>query len=247
MLETINLQKSFGGIVAANNINLKIPASDEKFIGIIGPNGAGKTTLINLLTGFLRPDGGQVIFINKDITKTSPEVRTRMGIIRTFQIPMLFENLTVKEILSLSVVKKRINNDFKLFKNLVSNKYISAKVEYLLGLFDLAKYSNVKAKELPFGIKRLLEIAAAFALEPVVLFLDEPFAGLNDQEIEDLINILTKFSQQISNIVIVEHKITHLQKIIDRLIVMASGTIVADGKPDIVINSDIVRKVYWGQ
>jgi len=253
-LEVLDLVKHFGGIRAVDNVTFKVPKHGERIIGIIGPNGAGKTTLINLLTGYLKPDKGRIIYNGINIERLPPEVRAMKGLVRTFQLASTFNMLTVEDNVSLAVYKRavlgsRSINITALFKQINRFKDVSREVEEILSLFDLTKYRHRYVGELPYGIRRLVELAMAYALKPKILFLDEPFAGLNDLEIGMVSKVLSNLinDNKIGYLVIVEHKITWLRELAQRLLVMHEGKLVADGDPGEVIYSEDVQKIYWGR
>lgn len=255
ILEVKNLIKHFGGIKAIDGVSLKIPKLNERIIGIIGPNGSGKTTLINLITGFLRPDRGEIIYNGTNITHEPARLRALKGLVRSFQLPSTFNNLSVEENIALSVYRRilmirRKSVDLEAFyKRVEKNNDIRAEIEFILDIFNLTKYRFDLLGKLPYGLKRLTEVAMCYALKPKILFLDEPFAGLNDVEIERLCETLLSIvkNNYIDYLVIVEHKITWLRIAAERLLVMFEGKLIADGETETVLNSEEVNKLYWGK
>ncbi|MDT7891380.1 MAG: ATP-binding cassette domain-containing protein [Thermoproteota archaeon] len=252
MLETINLTKHFGGIKAVDEVSFKIPNGNERIIGLMGPNGAGKTTLINLLTGYLKPDKGKIYLEDRNIENTSPEERVTKGLVRTFQLVSVFEGLTVMENLALTAYSskqknKRWNYDFFLNYPL-NNEAVLTEVNDILDLFDLRPVRNKFVSELSYGYKRILEIAMAYTLKPKLLFLDEPFAGLSDIEIEKILMILNDLikERKIQYLYIVDHKISWLKNFVQRLQVMFEGKIIADDKPENIIKDKKIVEIYWG-
>lgn len=249
LLEIQDLFKSFGGIIAVNGVSLRIPNGSERIVGLIGPNGAGKTTLINLVTGLIKPDRGKVMFNGIDITRKPPEERVLMGIARSFQLPAVFNDLTVRENIVLSIYKrlklgKRNVSWDVLFTNALDDETVTNELEDLLDRFKLKHIGNRKVSELSYGHRRLLEVSMAYALKPKLLFLDEPFAGLSEPEIKDLSEILEAVSAE-TLLVIVEHKITWLRKLCDRLLVMHEGKLIADGSVEEALSNKYVEEVYW--
>ena len=244
VIRTEKVTKRFGDFVAVDHVDFAINRNET--IGIIGPNGAGKTTFLNLLTGFYIPDEGTVFHERKDITKDSPEKRVAAGIIRTFQLIRVFDNLSVYENMGLAYYRKRRNSALPLhmfFSNL-NHPEIRRQTHESLEMFELDHLSEEMAGNLSLGSKRRLEIAMAFIADPNVLALDEPFAGLGDLEIDEVIRVFKKYTHQ-KTILIVEHKISKLVDIVDRLAVMHEGKIVASGLPKETLQDPEVRRVYW--
>jgi branched-chain amino acid transport system ATP-binding protein len=245
IIKTENLTIDFMGFVAVNRVNLSI--KEGEVVGLVGPNGAGKSTLLNLLTGYYMPTIGKVFYKNIDITNYLPERRILLGISRTFQIVSTFSNLTVRENLCLSCYRKLNNNS--LFLKALLNKidYISRnykEVNSFINKFSFKNIADEYVANLPMGKKRELEIAMSLINNPDVIFLDEPLAGLGDVEIENLLIIIKQFFEQ-KTVIIIEHKISKLKDLVERIIVLNQGEIIADGSFDTVFQSQEVRKVYW--
>ena len=215
-------------------------------IGIIGPNGAGKTTFLDLLTGFYIPDEGKILYAEKDISKDSPEKRVASGIIRTFQLVRVFDNLSVYQNMGLACYRKWRNSALPLhmlFSNL-NHPEIRRQTHENLEMFELDHLSEEMVGNLSLGSKRRLEIAMAFIANPSVLALDEPFAGLGDMEIDEVIRVFRKYIHQ-KTILIIEHKISKLSDIVDRLAVMHEGKIIVSGPAKETLEHPEVRRVYW--
>ncbi|HSB07244.1 MAG TPA: ABC transporter ATP-binding protein [Thermodesulfobacteriota bacterium] len=244
VIKTDKVTKRFGDFVAVDHVDFVINRNET--IGIIGPNGAGKTTFLNLLTGFYLPDGGEVFYEGNDITKDSPEKRVAAGIIRTFQLVRVFDNLRVYENMGLSFYRKKRGTSLPLhmFVSNLDQSEIRQKVKESLEMFELDHLGEEMAGNLSLGSKRRLEIAMAFIANPIVLALDEPFAGLGDLEIDEVIRVFRKYNHQ-KTILIVEHKISKLIDIVDRLAVMHEGKIIASGLPKETLEDPEVRRVYW--
>lgn len=246
LLEIRNLRKEFGGIVAVDNVSYELDCGDAN--GIIGTNGAGKTTLFNLITGLHSPTSGSVLYQGRDITKYPSFKRTSLGLIRTFQLASVFENLSVIENLVLSCTRfsQYYSSKARFFcTNKRTRKIRDGCMEYLSKV-NLQEKSNVIVKELSYGDKRKLEMAISLSLNPVVLFLDEPFAGLSEEEIDEITVLLSEVKED-TTLLIIEHKISKLSDIVDRLTVMHEGKVVADGLPAEVLNRKDVRRIYWGE
>ncbi|MEM1579026.1 MAG: ABC transporter ATP-binding protein [Archaeoglobaceae archaeon] len=219
MLRIIDISKNFGGLRVLENISLEI--KKEK-IGIIGPNGAGKTTLFNIISGFLKPDKGKILFRNENISGKKPSDLAKMGIIRTFQILKVFENMTVEE--NLLAVTDDIN---------------------VLRDFELYDKRKEIARNLSQGEMRRLSLALAFAKKPKILLLDEPFSGLSQKEAEKIIWIVNEISDGAS-IAIVEHRMRELFNVVERVVVLNSGKIIFDGNPEDVTENKAVKEAYFG-
>jgi ABC-type branched-subunit amino acid transport system ATPase component len=244
VIQTEKMTKRFGDFVAVDRVDFAIRRNET--IGIIGPNGAGKTTLLNLLTGLYTPDEGVVLYEGKEITRDSPEKRVAAGIVRTFQLVRVFDNLSVYENMALAYYRKKRGSSlsFHMFVSTLGQGEIRQKVHEHLEMFELDHLSQELVGNLSLGSKRRMEIAMAFVANPVILGLDEPFAGLSDLEIDEVTRVFRKYSHQ-KTILIVEHKISKLVDIVDRLAVMHEGRIVASGPPRETLEDPEVRRVYW--
>lgn len=231
LLEIKNCFKRFGGIIALNNVNLKVNSGE--LLGLIGPNGSGKTTLINVVTGVYKPDAGKIFFEGKDITGKPPHVICKQGIARTFQIPQPISDLTVLENVMLS----------SAFCGESSIKQVWKALE-ISGLSDKA---YVEAGKLTLIEKRLLELARAMAARPKLLFLDEVAAGLRAYELERLGRVIRRLNKEGVTIVWVEHNVAELIKHVKRLVVMHQGRILADGNPSEVLRLPEVVESYLGK
>ena len=244
VLETERVTKQFGDFIAVDHVDFVINRNET--IGIIGPNGAGKTTFLNLLTGFYVPDEGTVFYEGNEITRHSPEKRVAAGIIRTFQLVRVFDNLSVYENMGLAYYRKKRGSSLPLhmfFSNL-NHPEIREQAHESLKMFELGNLAEERVGNLSHGSKRRLEIAMAFIADPTVLALDEPFSGVSDLEIDELIKVFKKYTHQ-KTILIVEHKISKLVDIVDRLAVMHEGKIIASGPPKETLEDPEVRRVYW--
>lgn len=246
ILETKELTKRFDGLVAVDRVSISVHR-DQHF-GIIGPNGSGKTTLFNLITGFLTPTSGSVFFEGKDITELSVHERARLGVGRTFQLVSVFDSLTVFENVVISILRSKGKSPSfsEIFINRSSSKDLierSKDILHEIGLFSKA-YSQVA--ELSYGEKRMLEIALVFAQYPRVVLLDEPFSGLSDYEIKRVSELIERIKAA-STVVIIEHKISKLIGLIDRLAVLNEGSLVCEGEPEKVLSDENVRACYWGK
>ncbi len=231
ILRTEGLTKRFGGVVAVNAVTLAVRKGE--MMGIIGPNGAGKTTLFSLISGMEKPDEGRVFFEGRDITGLKPYHLNKMGLVRTFQIVRPFKSLTVMQNLLVPVaVKDRgLDND---------------RLDEVLKSLGLADKKNLRTTYLTHGEMKKLEVARALASNPKLLLLDEPFGGLTYSEIEEVYNTLTTFRKDGLTIVIIEHRLRELMRMVERIAVMDQGRIIFDGIPKDVPKSEQVVKAYLG-
>jgi branched-chain amino acid transport system ATP-binding protein len=245
VLQAENVSKQFGDFVAVETVNYKL--IDGETAGIIGPNGAGKTTFFNLLTGFFPPTDGKIFFNDVDITNTQVEERVSSGLVRTFQLVSVFDSLSVIENLAIAVTRfsEVFKNKFRFFFNKVNNHIIIQRANDILKEIGLENKAYNLTSNLSYGDKRKLEIAMSLALNPKVLLLDEPFAGLSDIEIKEVLKLLHKIKEKIT-LIIIEHKISHILDLVTRLSVMHEGRIIAEGVPQDVLCDETVRRVYWG-
>ena len=246
IIETKQATIRFDGLVAVDSVDFAM--KDGEAVGIIGPNGAGKTTFFNLLTGFFPPTEGKIYYAGKDITTVPEYDRVVLGIVRTFQLVSVFDSLPVLDNLVLSTI--RFGHDYKaknkfFFGDAHRSDIMSTCMEELevMGITDKAK---LMTSELSYGDKRKLEIAVALSLKPKILLLDEPFAGLSDQEIGEVSHIISRVKEKLS-LVIIEHKISRIVDLIQRLCVMHEGKLIAEGVPQEVLSNPNVREVYWGK
>jgi len=239
------VRKTFGEFVAINGVEMTL----EKGVltSIIGPNGAGKTTLINLFTGRLPCDSGRLVFDGTDITGLAPHQRVHLGISRSFQITNIFQHMTVAENLQLPVLA-RLGRAGRPFAQLHRDLDALAEVDSLLSDIGLAKARDMRARALPHGDQRLLEIGMAIACRPRLCFLDEPCSGMNPAEraqVQGLTRKLTKLRDV--TFVIIEHDMDMVFALSDWIIVMHQGRVLTEGKPEAIRNHAGVREIYLGE
>ena len=242
-LRTERLRCSFGAFVAVDDVSLDIEAGARH--ALIGPNGAGKTTLINLLTGVLRPDAGDVMLGPERVTRLPPFARVKRGLSRTFQLNTLFSGLTVLESVALAVCERR--GECGDWLRPVSSRHTAmAEAELLLETLQLHDDAACITRQLPYGKQRLLEIALALATKPRVLLLDEPAAGVPSGESGLLFDAIDRLPADMT-ILLIEHDMSLVFRFARRITVMAAGRVVTEGAPATVAADGRVRELYLGQ
>jgi ABC-type branched-subunit amino acid transport system ATPase component len=241
VLSTKNLNKSFGSLIVAQDIALELPKGVR--YALIGPNGAGKTTLMNLMTGMLRPDSGQIFLGGEDITALRPDRRVKKGLARTFQINTLFPQLSALEAVALAVLERE-GHAHNWWRGLP--RFGEAIDEAQAILDSLGIPPTKETRELPYGQQRLLEIALALAARPRVLLLDEPAAGVPKDESAALFDAIANLSRELT-ILFIEHDMDVVFRFATSIIVMVGGRILVQGPPDSIARDERVREVYLGK
>jgi len=241
-LSTRGLDKSFGSLVVAKNIEIDLPRGAR--YALIGPNGAGKTTLINLITGMLRPDQGRIFLEADEVTALRPEERVKRGLVRTFQINTLFPHLSALEAVTLAVCERRGYAGTWWQKLPAYPDAVEEAYAILLSLRLVASCYR-PTRELAYGQQRLLEIALALATNPKVLLLDEPAAGVPQGESAELFSVIADLSQDIA-VLFIEHDMHVVFRFARRIIVMVGGRILVEGTPAEIAADARVREVYLG-
>ena len=242
VLETRDLRMAFGGLVVFENLNFALRRGERH--AIIGPNGAGKTTFVSLVTGLLRPTGGDVVFNGAVITHASPQQRVKAGIARTFQINSLFKALNPLASLVIALAEREGRGGISL-RSVARQKALIEEASALLAKFGLADDALVTTETLPYGKQRLLEVALALALRPQLLLLDEPAAGLSTEQGHELFRQLA-FLTADTTVLFIEHDMNLVFRYADRVSVFAAGALVVQDTPDRVRNHPRVREVYLG-
>ncbi len=242
ILETRDLTKEFKGFVAVNDVNLKVGRGSIH--ALIGPNGAGKTTCFNLLTRFLVPTRGRIVYNGRDITGSGPAAIARLGLIRSFQISAVFPHLTVLENVRIALQRKR-GNSFDFWRPDRVLGELDGRARELLDSVGLSEFEDAIAVELPYGRKRALEIATTLALEPEMLLLDEPTAGMTHEDVERTAALIKRVAAD-RTVLMVEHNLSVVANLSDRITVLSRGEIIAEGNYDSVAKHPEVIQAYLG-
>jgi len=249
MLKVDKVTKKFGGVIAIKDVSFEVKPLE--IFALVGPNGAGKTTLFNIITGVIKPTSGKVYFKGEDITGLSPLKIVKKGISRTFQNIRLFSSMSVLENVLIGFEKSYEYNFFeamfrfpRFFKE---EKHYKEKAFEILKFLEIDKYANHNAKALSYGNQRKVEIARALATEPDLLLLDEPAAGMNPKETDELADTVFKLREEMEKtILFIEHDMKFVQKIADRVLVLDYGKTIFEGKPQDMMKDEKVIKAYLG-
>lgn len=242
ILETKRLTKEFKGFTAVSEVNLQVQRGHIH--ALIGPNGAGKTTCFNLLTKFLVPTSGQILFNGRDITSAKPAQIARQGIIRSFQISAVFPHLTVMENVRIGLQRK-LGTSFHFWKSEQSLNQLNARAMELLAEVDLTSFADTVTVDLPYGRKRALEIATTLAMEPEMMLLDEPTQGMGHEDVHRVTELIKKVSAG-RTILMVEHNMNVVSGICDKISVLQRGAMLAEGTYKEVSTNPKVMEAYMG-
>ncbi|EMP57337.1 branched-chain amino acid ABC transporter ATP-binding protein [Marinobacter santoriniensis NKSG1] len=242
VLETRNLVKEFKGFVAVDDVNLKIRQGDIH--ALIGPNGAGKTTVFNLLTKFLIPTRGRILFKGQDITAMKSAAIARKGVVRSFQISAVFPHMTALENIRIALQSFE-GNSFSFWQSGNRLNKLNERAMELLDAVGLTRYANTTTVELAYGRKRALELATTLAMEPELLLLDEPTQGMGTEDVNRVVELVRKAAEG-RTVLMVEHNLGVVSKLCDRITVLAQGAVLTEGDYETVSADPRVREVYMG-
>ena len=242
ILEATGLTKEFKGFVAVKNVSLKVKR--HTIHALIGPNGAGKTTCFNLLTHFLAPTAGQIAFNGRNITGASPAAIARMGLVRSFQISAVFPHLSVRENVRVALQRK-LGNSFFFWRSERTLDALDARALELVKAVGLEAFAEAQAVDLPYGRKRALEIATTLALDPEMMLLDEPMAGLGQEDIKRIAELIRAVARD-RTVLMVEHNMSVVADLSDTITVLARGEVLAEGAYAEVSKDPMVIEAYVG-
>lgn len=244
LLEAKGLEKRFGAVVAASAVNISVKAGER--VSLIGSNGAGKTTFVNMITGYLKPDQGQISLDGRDITPLAPRDITRLGVARSFQIPQLYGDLTA---LDNMLVANACHDQRLSFWQPARRPEAIVRAEQLLERFGLIEHRGRRVAELPGGVRKLLDIAMALTGHPKLLLLDEPTSGVSAEEkFPMMATIMDALGQEVNTTVLfVEHDMDIVERHASRVIAFYAGRVIADDTPDVALATDDVRRYVTGE
>ncbi|HEU5017774.1 MAG TPA: ABC transporter ATP-binding protein [Pseudolabrys sp.] len=242
ILETKDLTKEFAGFVAVNGVGLSVRRGSIH--ALIGPNGAGKTTCFNLLTKFLSPTRGRILFKGRDITALRPAEVARLGLVRSFQISAVFPHMSVLENVRIALQRKR-GTSFDFWRSRAALDVFNGRAHELIADVGLSSFADWTAVELPYGRKRALEIATTLALDPEMLLLDEPMAGMGHEDIERISELIKRVAAD-RTVLMVEHNLSVVANLSDHITVLTRGRVLAEGDYAAVSNNPEVREAYMG-
>ncbi|MDX1370717.1 ABC transporter ATP-binding protein [Pseudomonas sp.] len=242
VLETRGLTKEFRGFTAVDSVDLRVQKGHIH--ALIGPNGAGKTTVFNLLSKFLAPTSGEIIYQGKPITGLQPNQIARLGLVRSFQISAVFGHMSVMENVRVALQRK-LGNSFHFWKSERSLVALNERALQMLDEVGLLEFADTLTIELPYGRKRALELATTLALDPAVLLLDEPTQGMGGEDVEMVIALVRRAAVG-RTVLMVEHNLSVVSQLCDRITVLARGAILAEGDYASVSANPLVREAYLG-
>jgi branched-chain amino acid transport system ATP-binding protein len=242
ILETEDLTKEFAGFIAVNGVALQVRRGTIH--ALIGPNGAGKTTCFNLLTKFLSPTRGRILYNGRDITALPPAEVARLGLVRSFQISAVFPHMTVLENVRIALQRKR-GGSFDFWRSTSALDQFNERAMALIDDVGLASFADWNAVELPYGRKRALEIATTLALDPEMMLLDEPTAGMGHEDIERIAQLIKRVAAG-HTVLMVEHNLSVVADLSDHITVLTRGRVLAEGDYQTVSNNMEVREAYMG-
>jgi len=242
ILQTIGLTKTFAGFTAVNKVDLNVRRGTIH--ALIGPNGAGKTTCFNLITKFLQPSGGKILYKGRDITRIKPHAVARLGLVRSFQISAVFPHLSVLENVRVAL-QRTLGTSYHFWRPESSVEVLNGRAVDLLDAVGVKPFAKLPAVELPYGRKRALEIATTLALDPEMLLLDEPMAGMGAEDIQRTSALIRRVAKD-RTVLMVEHNLSVVADLSDRITVLARGEVLAEGSyPEVSENPQVIE-AYMG-
>lgn len=240
ILRTDDVRKEFGSLVAVDSVSLDFYPNE--IVGIIGPNGAGKTTYINLISGALPLTDGKIVFDDEDISDMKKYERVRKGLVRSFQTPQLYNEMTVFENLQASVLSRKQENN-RLFTPTSRDTESVEEVEEIVEMFDLSDHANEHTEHLPHGVRKIIDVAMSFALRPKLMLLDEPTSGVGSQEKHAVMETITDTAiEQGIGLIFIEHDMELIRTYSDRVIALHQGRVLTDDEPERVLKSEEVNQ-----
>lgn len=242
ILETRDLTKQFRGFTAVDKVSISVQRGSIH--ALIGPNGAGKTTFFNLLTKFLPPTSGSIVYNGHDITREKPAQTARRGVIRSFQISAVFPHLTVMENVRVALQRK-LGTSFHFWKSDSTLSHLNERAMELLAEVDLESFADIETVELPYGRKRALEIATTLAVDPELMLLDEPTQGMGHEDVGRVVELIRKVAKN-RTVLMVEHNMSVISNLSDQITVLARGTVLAEGPYEEVSKNPLVLEAYVG-
>jgi len=242
ILEARELTKQFRGFTAVDKVSISVRRGSIH--ALIGPNGAGKTTFFNLLTKFLPPTSGSIVYNGHDITRERPAQTARRGVIRSFQISAVFPHLTVMENVRVALQRK-LGTSFHFWKSDRTLNYLNERAMELLAEVDLESFADIETVELPYGRKRALEIATTLAVNPELMLLDEPTQGMGHEDVGRVVELIRKVAKN-RTVLMVEHNMSVISNLSDQITVLARGTVLAEGPYEEVSKNPLVLEAYVG-
>ena len=242
ILETRGLTKQFRGFTAVDDVNLQV--REGHIHALIGPNGAGKTTVFNLLTKFLPPTRGEILYRDKSITKMKANEIARLGLVRSFQISAVFAHMTALENVRVAL-QRPIGTSFHFWKSERTLDHLNDRAMELLEQVGLGEYADVLTVEMPYGRKRALEVATTLALDPTLMLLDEPTQGMGAEDVDRIVELIRQVAKG-RTVLMVEHNLSVVSRLCDRITVLARGAVLAEGDYKTVSADPLVKEAYMG-